>query len=145
MSHAIRALVFALSLVALDAAAITAQQRDTTAQLSSEPERIAASVLLSSLGSAGGLYLGAIAAYGQSSHSGAYITLTLSTTMGAALGASGVSDGWKGPLVGSVVGMVVGFGVAKAAAGGLDTGGTFFTYSLTHGLVTTLIARGWSR
>ncbi|MEM7414834.1 MAG: hypothetical protein AAF389_05000 [Gemmatimonadota bacterium] len=139
-------LAAALVLATVAGGPVSGQQRpDTGVALSSHPERIAASVLMSSLLSAGGLYVGAIAAYGQSNETAAVGTFMLSTTLGAAVGASGMSEGWEGPIVGSVIGMLVGFGVAKATSDGLGSGASLFTYSLTHGLVTTLIANGWSR
>lgn len=109
-----------------------------------DAEQIFSAAIASTLGSASGLWLGVLVAGPMAAEYnviGVYSALAVGTTLGASLGARAINGTWRGAFLGSVVGVGVGYLVGAAASRELEHHeGAVIAYSVTHGLVTALVA-----
>lgn len=131
---------------------LSAQERPIPATVEDRtaPAVVATSSLTAAAGSFGGLWLGAMAAIpailDEGNHNVGlfYASVIVGTTVGGAAGAAFVNDDWRGSLVGSLLGVGIGYGVAYTIARSMESeGGAYVGFSLTHGLVTALVAEVW--
>jgi len=104
-----------------------------------------AAAVLSSIGSFGGFYAGAMIGYSTGKYDENIEGLLIGGAMGSALGATAGSAAFTGrfgrsflgSIGGGLVGLLIGYGVSGATNNDWFTWGA---YSITHGTITALVA-----